>query len=442
MSTVGRYSGVSKLGEGTYGVVYKGIERQSGRKVAFKRMLVTSDDDGVPGTAIREISLLQEIHHANVVTLYEVLFEWPKVTLIFERCDCDLKRYLESCSPTGDNRIAVSEIRPVLKQLFTGLAYLHERSIVHRDLKPQNIFLNTHTPLYTDANGRYACPDNLVPKEQLEALGTPSSIPQASPLVSSPKLIVKLGDFGLARVENIPVKKYSHEVVTLWYRSPDVLMGSALYSFPVDVWSMGTIFYEIVCGSVLFAGRNEDDQLLRMFRLLGSPTRETWPSMRTYPGANDRLERLNVLAAKWREFLLEPQNGPNGSNSVKASGPDATRGRQQPVKHGFSKFCQKYPVGSGAIASRTSANSLRLPADLWFPTPLFSEYMLHTGFHEAVGDEGVDLLRRCLAYEPKDRITSPEVLAHPFLRGVQVPRVGSTDDLIIALQNAISLSST
>lgn len=83
--------------------------------------------------------------------------------------------------------------------------------------------------------------------------------------------------------------------MTLWYRSPDVLMGSALYSFPVDIWSMGAIFFEMVTGKVLFAGRNEEDQLVRMFQLLGAPTQSTWKSLLSYPNTTDRLQRAQSL---------------------------------------------------------------------------------------------------------------------------------------------------
>ncbi|SYZ64382.1 protein_kinase (plasmid) [Leishmania braziliensis MHOM/BR/75/M2904] len=135
MSTAGRYKHVVKLGEGTYGSVYKGTEIQTGKVVAFKRMVVTSDDEGVPGAAIREICLLKELRHDNVVDLFEVLFEPPKITMIFELCDCDLKRFMES----RPKRLldAEAEMRPILKQIFIGLEYLHSRNVVHRDMKPQ-----------------------------------------------------------------------------------------------------------------------------------------------------------------------------------------------------------------------------------------------------------------------------------------------------------------
>ncbi|TPP40992.1 Protein kinase domain family protein [Leishmania donovani] len=412
MSTAGRYKHVVKLGEGTYGSVYKGTEIQTGKVVAFKRMVVTSDDEGVPGAAIREICLLKELRHDNVVDLFEVLFEPPKITMIFELCDCDLKRFMES----RPKRLldAEAEMRPILKQIFIGLEYLHSRSVVHRDMKPQNIFVNVRAPDFAALTAS--------PSSRQDHLQPPpfSGVPTAvggdvqsaagsdgrpNPFAGADSLIVKIGDFGLARVEEIPVKKYSHEVVTLWYRSPDVLMGSALYSYPVDIWSMGAIFFEMATSKVLFSGRHEDEQLLRMFWLLGSPTRETWPSMLSYPGAMERLERASRAAAER---------------------PDLRFGSER-FYHSLKAIQQREE------SARSSSNTYQLPVELWFDRPLFGEYMSATGFDSCVTAEGVNLLRQCLLYEPNHRITAAAAVRHAYLHAVSVPTAGALDVLMTSL---------
>lgn len=236
MSTAGKFTKIEKLGEGTYGVVYKARDKASGNVYALKRMNIPNDEEGVPSTTIREIALQKQLTHPNVCRLQDVLFSAPKLTLVFEYCDYDLKKFMDE--KKGD--LAPDVIQSFLFQLLKGLEMMHSLSIVHRDLKPQNL---------------------MVTKE----------------------LVLKIGDFGLARVEGIPVKKYSHDAVTLWYRSPDAILGSALYGFPVDMWSVGCIFAEMARGRALFTGRSDQEQLLKMFALLGSPTPESWPALQTYP---------------------------------------------------------------------------------------------------------------------------------------------------------------
>nr|Q01917.1 RecName: Full=Cyclin-dependent kinase 2 homolog; AltName: Full=Cell division control protein 2 homolog; AltName: Full=cdc2-related kinase 2 [Crithidia fasciculata]CAA78133.1 cdc2 gene homologue [Crithidia fasciculata] len=468
MSTLGRYRHVVKLGEGTYGMVYKGTEIQTGRVVAFKRMVVTSDDEGIPGAAIREICLLKELRHNNVVELFEVLFDPPKITMIFELCDCDLKRYMES----RPQRLldANTEMRPILKQIFLGLEYLHGRCVVHRDMKPQNIFVNVRGPDFAAMTalpsspqqsmrvphaggtngeaGRASANGNEHAPRPTAAEGSVSPWEEAANTKDAPnQLIIKIGDFGLARVEEIPVKKYSHEVVTLWYRSPDVLMSSALYSYPVDIWSMGAIFFEMATSKVLFSGRNEDEQLLRMFWLLGSPTKETWPSMMTYTGTMERLERSSRAAAERQDLTVngdvyvqqqqlqaqqqQPQQGSSPSHSSSRAPDLLTQLAHKRFYHSESAMQQRRESASSA------ANSYRLPVELWFDRPLFKEYMAATRCDVSVSPEGIDLLRRCLMYEPNQRITAAEAVHHPYLERVPVPTAGSLDVLISSLMQTM-----
>lgn len=237
-----RYQKLEKIGEGTYGVVYKAKDRKSGKIIALKRIRLEAEDEGIPSTAIREISLLKELRHPNIVRLFDVVHAEKTLTLVFEYLDQDLKKYLDVC----ENGLDINIVKSFLYQLLTGVAYCHHHRVLHRDLKPQNLLINREGEL-------------------------------------------KLADFGLARAFGIPVRSYTHEVVTLWYRSPDVLLGSRKYSTPVDIWSIGCIFAEMVNGTPLFKGTTEDSQLDMIFRYLGTPNETTYPTFHELPDYRDNF---------------------------------------------------------------------------------------------------------------------------------------------------------
>lgn len=160
-----RYQKLEKIGEGTYGVVYKAKDKQNEDVIALKKIRLEHDDEGVPSTAIREISLLKEVQHPNIVDLKQVIHEDNKLYLVFEYLDHDLKKFLDK----NGAPLTPSQVKSTLYQLLMGLAYCHAHRIIHRDLKPQNLLL--------DKNGT-----------------------------------VKLADFGLARAFALPLKTYTHEV--------------------------------------------------------------------------------------------------------------------------------------------------------------------------------------------------------------------------------------
>jgi cyclin-dependent kinase len=234
-----RYMKLEKIGEGTYGVVYKAKDRVTGEILALKKIRLEAEDEGIPSTAIREISLLKELQHENIVRLCDVVHTEKKLTLVFEYLDQDLKKYLDVC----DGGLDQNTVRSFLYQLIKGVAFCHHHRVLHRDLKPQNLLINREGEL-------------------------------------------KLADFGLARAFGIPVRSYTHEVVTLWYRAPDVLMGSRRYSTPVDMWSIGCIFAEMSNGRPLFPGTSESNQLERIFKALGTPTPEIYPGIVELPEYN------------------------------------------------------------------------------------------------------------------------------------------------------------
>jgi len=133
-----KYEKLEKIGEGTYGTVFKAKNKESQEIVALKRVRLDDDDEGVPSSALREICLLKELKHKNIVRLHDVLHSDRKLTLVFEHCDQDLKKYFDSLNGDIDPDVVMS----FMFQLLKGLSYCHSRNILHRDLKPQNLLIN------------------------------------------------------------------------------------------------------------------------------------------------------------------------------------------------------------------------------------------------------------------------------------------------------------
>lgn len=256
------YQKIDVVGEGTYGVVHKSRCKATGEIVAMKKIRLDHEEEGVPGTAIREVSLLKMLKHPNIVELKETLCAHKQLHLVFEFLDYDLRRYQRNVCK--DNVIAPEHVKDFMYQILNGTAFCHARGIIHRDMKPPNILVDKDT------------------------------------------LIVKLADFGLARMCRIPVRPYTHEVVTLWYRAPEILLGAGEYSAPIDMWSIGCIFIEMVNGQALFQGDSEIDTIFKIFKLLGTPNDAIWPGLKdlpdfkpTFPQWNyDPSGRITELLAK------------------------------------------------------------------------------------------------------------------------------------------------
>lgn len=253
------------IGEGTYGVVYKARVRSTGEILALKRIRLEQEEEGVPSTAIREISLLKELRHENIVKLVDVVHLEKKLYLVFEYLDLDLKKHMDASPHISNDRMV---IKGYVYQMCAGIAFCHSHRVLHRDLKPQNLLIDTETNS------------------------------------------LKLADFGLARAFAIPLRAYTHEVVTLWYRAPEILLGAKQYSTPVDVWSIGCIFAEMINQSPLFPGDSEIDQLFKIFRGLGTPVDTVWPEVSQLPDYKEefpkwKAKEMKELCPKVDEFGLD-----------------------------------------------------------------------------------------------------------------------------------------
>jgi cell division cycle 2-like protein len=234
---VSEFEFVAKLGDGTYGIVSKVRDKVSKKEYAMKGIKMEESKDGFPLQSLREIKTLQSCRHPNVVSLEEVVVgnAGMNVYLLMEYVENDVYTLMEA----REKPFTVSEAKCLLQQLLAGVMHLHENWVVHRDIKPANLLMSNQG-------------------------------------------VLKLADFGLAREFGSPLGRMTPGVVTLRYRSPEVLLGGA-YSTALDIWSVGCIFAEFLTKQSLFAGHNELEQLDKIFAILGSPSERIWPGFSNLP---------------------------------------------------------------------------------------------------------------------------------------------------------------
>lgn len=381
------YDRVGKLGEGTYGIVYKARDKKNQELVALKRMVPVSDAEGIPGTTMREIAFLRELKHPNIVDLKDVVFDVPKLTLVFECCEMDLAKYLRS---KPNRQLPGHEIRLYMRQFLQGLAHMHSRSVLHRDLKPHNLLLAACT----------------------EEDGTTSTR-------------LKVADFGLARIHGIPVKKYRHDAVTLWYRPPDLLLGSIMYGFGMDVWSAGCIFAEMISGSVLFQGKTEVEQLGCMFDMLGYPSKIHVPSNTSslYTAAQPGSPSIDGsdLAMPPQPPSYERSQSPRHTSPVQHQYFSTINSAMQSLTSiedcdVFPSFF-KLPNVDQLMEKGLAAKARQTLSDPNWRSG-FDAWVRKHGAMEKIGADGVDLLRQMLMLEPSRRITAADALYHSYLVGI------------------------
>lgn len=243
------------VGKGTYGEVYKarpGPERRSaqGDIVALKKLVQRHDDWGFPITSLREHRILLRLRHPNLVTLHEIYTPTPcyasAVYMVFEYLELDLEILIQS--PIVKS-IDEARVKSVMQQLLEGVHFMHKNNVMHRDLKPSNLLVNRRGD-------------------------------------------VKICDFGLARSYK-PGHAYTGTVITLNYRPPELCLGCRHYGPPVDVWSVGAIFAELLGREIAIPGRGEDDYLQNVYAVCGTPSEADWPEAKR-------------VCPKWREACAPP----------------------------------------------------------------------------------------------------------------------------------------
>uniref|UniRef100_A0A8B9RLU9 cyclin-dependent kinase n=1 Tax=Astyanax mexicanus TaxID=7994 RepID=A0A8B9RLU9_ASTMX len=236
--SVEEFQCLNRIEEGTYGVVYRAKDKKTDEIVALKRLKMEKEKEGFPITSLREINTILKAQHTNIVTVREIVVgsNMDKIYIVMNYVEHDLKSLME----TMKQPFLPGEVKTLMIQLLRGVRHLHDNWILHRDLKTSNLLL-------------------------------------------SHKGILKIGDFGLAREYGSPLKPYTPVVVTLWYRSPDLLLGAKEYSTAVDMWSVGCIFGELLTQKPLFPGKSEIDQINKIFKDLGSPSEKIWPGYNELP---------------------------------------------------------------------------------------------------------------------------------------------------------------
>eukprot|EP00033_Pygsuia_biforma_P001454 GCRY01001642.1.p1 GENE.GCRY01001642.1~~GCRY01001642.1.p1 ORF type:complete len:500 (+),score=50.95 GCRY01001642.1:190-1689(+) len=240
--SVERFERLSRVEEGTYGVVYKARDTKTNEVVALKKIKMAREREGFPITSLREIRTLMSCRHENVVDVREIAVgqKMDSIFMVMEFVEYDLRRLMENMKRDQKNFMA-SEVKSLMYQLLLAVKHMHENWVLHRDLKASNLLM-------------------------------------------TPEGVLKVADFGMAREFGDPLKKYTPLVVTLWYRAPELLLGGTEYSTAVDMWSVGCIFAELLNKEALFRGRTELDQIKKIFKLLGTPNERIWEGYSTLPG--------------------------------------------------------------------------------------------------------------------------------------------------------------
>ena len=211
---------IAHLGAGAYSTVYKAEDLRTGEMVAIKTSKPLVEDRGVPSWEIRELAYLTRLQHPNIIKLHHFVLQSQATHFVLECLEQDLAHALYHAD------FPEALVKPVMRQVLEGVAFMHGSLVIHRDLKLQNILLTAdYTP--------------------------------------------RISDFGLARKLNCPGQAKTPTVQSLWYRSPEVLIGSTDYGAAIDVWSLGCIFGELLIRQPLFPGSSPEDQLVTIFAVLG-----------------------------------------------------------------------------------------------------------------------------------------------------------------------------
>jgi len=320
-----KYKKIERIGEGAHGVVFKAEvlpkseqrkesknkkrkvqeaqidqEQQTDTKdekqpkyVAIKKIRLKSRQEGLSQEAIREIRLLQELDHPNIMKVIDIFSHSSNINVVIEYMTTDLDHILRA----KEIIITAADIKSYMKMLLLAVEHCHKNWILHRDIKPGNFLLGEDGQM-------------------------------------------KIADFGLAKIYGSPDRSLSHQACTLYYRAPELLFGARMYGPGADMWSVGCVFGELMKRVPMFPGTGELDQLSKIFSCLGTPTEKDWPGMTKLPS--------------------------------------------------YTEF------------------------NPWPPTPLESIFT-------AASADAIDLLRNLLRYDPKQRLSATQALAHRYFTNPPAP---------------------
>ncbi|KAI9013835.1 kinase-like domain-containing protein [Phycomyces nitens] len=236
------YERLNHIEEGSYGIVFRARDRETGDIVALKKLKLEKEKNGFPVTSLREINTLMIAKHPNIVNVREIVMgnHLNQVFIVMDFIEHDLKTLMTDMRAP----FFQSEVKTLMIQLLSAVSLMHDNWIIHRDLKTSNLLLNNRGE-------------------------------------------IKVADFGLARKYGSPMGNMTQLVVTLWYRAPELLLGAKEYTTAIDMWSIGCIFAELINNEPLLPGRSEIDQIDKIFKLLGTPSEEVWPGFTNLPHAQN-----------------------------------------------------------------------------------------------------------------------------------------------------------
>ncbi|CAG5095879.1 Oidioi.mRNA.OKI2018_I69.XSR.g14381.t1.cds [Oikopleura dioica] len=254
---VTEFEKLNRIGEGTYGIVYRARDTADDEIVALKKVRMEKERDGIPVSSIREISLLFSLKHENIVDLRAVAVgqQLESLFLVMGYCQYDLGSLLDHMSKP----FLEDQVKCLMVQVLRGLEFMHSKFIAHRDIKVSNLLL-------TDDG------------------------------------VLKIADFGLARSFGTPRKPSTPKVVTLWYRAPEVLFGDSIHTTAMDLWSAGCVLSELLLHDPLFPARNEIELIDKIIDTIGSPNETIWPGYGDLPlvkGRSLKVQPYNNLKSKF-----------------------------------------------------------------------------------------------------------------------------------------------
>lgn len=311
------YDVVGFISSGTYGRVYKArtkigrgtqatLTPKDSRAEAFAIKKFKPDKEGelqytgISQSAIREMALCTELSHESVIRLVEIILESKCIFMVFEYAEHDLLQIVHWHTQHPRTPIAAATLRSIMHQLLGGLLYLHQNWVMHRDLKPANIMVTSA--------GR-----------------------------------IKIGDLGLARLFYKPLQALfggDKVVVTIWYRAPELLLGTRHYTPAIDLWAIGCIFAELMSLRPIFKGEEakqdskksvpfQRNQMGKIAEIMGIPRKEAWPLLTSMPehaqlgslsAINPNVVRPTGLD-RWWDTTVKNNNYNASSSAVTATGP-------------------------------------------------------------------------------------------------------------------------